>query len=468
MAATVHLDVLGPSGVFRSHRTQPVTSVGGEELAELSLVPGLYVKRSVAKLRRAHPLSGPERIAALAAAGRQFLGTVDGVSLDEHERRVSLSSGVALPVVRAASQAIARGAAEAGASVGCARPRGTSESWSAVRSSGSVWTRRGEVLAVQASGNHPATHAAWIEALALGYRVAVRPSSREPFTPGRLVRALQDCGFGADQVAFLPTDHMVARELVDTADLGLVYGGADVVARYRNRGDVLVQGPGRSKVLLADGRWPDHVDTVVDSVAGFGGTACVNASAVLVQGDAAAFAKELARRLGEIAILPPTSEHAVLPAFPLGRGRALEAHLISELKGAELISDAGLLAPLPDGGAVLRPAVILLDSARAPQLGVELPFPCVWVAPWSPVDGLEPLRGSLTVTAITGDEELLASLADDNTIGNLHIGDHPTHEMRPGLPHDGHLSEFLMRSKTVIRDLTYDCDGLPIREDKEC
>lgn len=455
MTATPRLDALGPSGAFRSHRSDMVTSVYGEVLAELSLAPSLYVKRSLSKMRKANPLSGSERVAALAAAGERFLHTVDGVSLDDHERTVSRAAGVALPVVRAASQAIARSATAVGDSVRLARPLGTRENWRGVRSAGSVWTRRGEVLAVQAPGNHPATHAAWLEALALGYRVAVRPSVREPFTPHRLVRALHDCGFEADQVAFLPTDHTVAREFVDAADLAVVYGGNDAVARYRNRGDVLVQGPGRSKVLLADGRWADHVGTVVASVAGFGGTACVNTSAVLVEGDARTFAKELARRLAEIAIMPPSSEAAVLPAFPLERGRALEAYLRSELKGGELVLDGELLAPLPDGGAVLRPAVILLDSAKAPQLGIELPFPCVWVAPWSPADGLEPLRDSLTVTVITDDDALLSSLAEDGTIGNLHIGDQPTYEMRPGLPHDGHLAEFLMRSKAVIRDLAH-------------
>ncbi|RSN07997.1 aldehyde dehydrogenase [Streptomyces sp. WAC 05977] len=451
MAVVPRLDALGPSNTFRSHRADEVTGVDGTALAELSLAPGLYVKRSIARMREARPMPLSVRIDRIAAAGARFLRTVGGVSLDEHERQVSQASGVALSVVREASQTIVRSAAAVGESVRLARPLGTGDDWHEVSSTGAVWTRRGDVLAVQAPGNHPATHAAWLEALALGYRVAVRPSRREPFTPYRLVQALRMSGFGAEQVAFLPTDHTVAREFVDTADLALVYGGSDAVARYRDRGDVLVQGPGRSKVLIADGDWAEHVDTVVSSVAGFGGTACVNASAVLVDGEAAAFAKELARRLAEVAVAPPASEAAVLPAFPLERARELETYLRSELGGGELLSGGELLEPLPGGGAVLRPAVVLLDRPDPSRLGIELPFPCVWVAPWSPADGITPLRHSLTVTAITGDEELLASLIEETTIGNLHIGDRPTHEMRPGLPHDGHLAEFLMRSKTVIR-----------------
>ena len=55
--------------------------------------------------------------------------------------------------------------------------------------------------------------AAWPQALALGYRVAVRPSRREPFTGHRLVHALRQSGFRDHDVMFLPTD----------------YAGADVV-----------------------------------------------------------------------------------------------------------------------------------------------------------------------------------------------------------------------------------------------
>ncbi|WP_410586421.1 aldehyde dehydrogenase family protein [Amycolatopsis sp. lyj-23] len=452
MSALPHLAALGPSGEFRAGRTELVSGVDGTGIAELSLVPGLYVKRTIDKLRRARPLALPARLAALGEAGKLFLHEVGGVSLPEHERLVAASSGVALPVVETASRSIAHSASVVGDSVGRARPTSTSESWRDVRSAGATWVRRGEVLAVQSPANHPATHSIWLEALALGYRVAVRPSGREPFTAHRLVQSLRACGFGDDHVAYLPTDHAVARQLVAAADLAVVYGGADVAAEYGGRSDVLVQGPGRSKILVTDGHRPGSVDVVADSVAGFGGTACVNASAVLVEGDARGFAEELAHRLARIAVASPVSDAAVLPAFSSERARSIEAHLRSKIGGGRLVGGGELFTPLPEGGATLRPAVVLLDRAQAPQLDVELPFPCVWVAPWSTADGIGPLRGSLTVTALTEDDELLSELADDPTIGNLHIGNVPTYSMRPGLPHDGHLAEFLMRSKTVVQE----------------
>ncbi|NEA04199.1 aldehyde dehydrogenase family protein, partial [Streptomyces sp. SID10116] len=146
----------------------------------------------------------------------------------------------------------------------------------------------------------------WPEALALGFRVAVRPSRREPFTPHRLVSALRLAGFGNDEIALLPTDHAGADAVLRGADLGLVYGGEDVVRKYGADPTVLLQGPGRSKVLLtADVDWRDHLDTIVDSVAGRGGTGCVNATAVLVEGDPTPLCEALAERFSALPSLPP-------------------------------------------------------------------------------------------------------------------------------------------------------------------
>ncbi|MGH3788039.1 MAG: hypothetical protein ACRDRG_16170 [Pseudonocardiaceae bacterium] len=55
-------------------------------------------------------------------------------------------------------------------------------------------------------------------------------------------------------------------------------------------------------------------------------------------------------------------------------------------------------------------------------------------------------------TAITHDEQLIEQLVSEPTISNVYVGDHPTYWMRPGVPHDGYLAEFLMRTKAVIRD----------------
>jgi hypothetical protein len=93
-----------------------------------------------------------------------------------------------------------------------------------------------------------------------------------------------------------------------------------------------------------------------------------------------------------------------------------------------------------------------LDRPDAEQAGLELSFPCVWVAPWTRDAGLKPLKQTLVLTAITEDARLVDALLDEPTISNVYLGDHPTYWIEPGIPHDGYLADFLMRTKAVIRD----------------
>lgn len=322
------------------------------------------------------------------------------------------------------------------------------------RTGGAVWTRRVEVFAVHAPGNHPGVHAIWLEALALGYRVAVRPSRRDPFTPHRLMSALRSAGFGDDQLVLLPTDYDAADEILRGADLAMAYGGEDVMRKYATRSSMLPQGPGRSKILLtADVDWRDHLDMIVASISHEGGRGCVNATAVFVAGDPTPVAQAIAQRPAAIPSLPPEDENAVLPVLPLAEARKLEQHLLARAAGTTpWLGGDGIVDELGDGRAVVRPAVHQLDRPDAEQAGVELSFPCVWVAPWMPAAGIEPLKDTLVLTAVTHDERRLDHLLAEPTISNLYIGDHPTYWIQPGIPHDGYLADFLMRTKGVIRD----------------
>ncbi len=450
----ISLDALGPGGNFRARNRLTVTDVAGTPVAELSMVPKLFVTRAMAALHKAQTLPAEERLTALSVAAKRFVSdNIAGLSFADSEHTVSRVSGVPLAVVRSATAAIVESAEQARFSAFQARPTGAVDDWrdERTRRGSAVWTRRGDVFAVHAAGNHPGPHGLWLEALALGYRVAVRPSRREPLTPHRLVTALRAAGFGDDQVVLLPTDYDAADEILRTADLGMVYGGDDVVRKYAGNPNVLPQGPGRSKILLTrDVDWRDHLDTIVDSVSHEGGVACINATAVFVDGDPAPLAAAIAERLATIPTLPPEDPAAVLPVQPLESARAIAGYLASQAEGSTPILE-GIVDEIEESGAALRPAVHLLDRPDAPQAGVELPFPCVWVAPWTPAAGLAPLRNTLVLTTITGDHELVDALLDEPTISNVYVGDHPTYWLRPGVPHDRYLGEFLMRTKTLIR-----------------
>ncbi|KAA6222823.1 aldehyde dehydrogenase family protein [Streptomyces albofaciens JCM 4342] len=464
------IDVERATGPYRSANRTPLTDVTGRPVGELSLAPPLLIRQVMDEMRAAPGQAADDRLAALARAGELFAtATLEGETPGTYCRRQALVSGLPVAVARRTLDRVARAGRAAADSLAAQRPSGAvplgdlsfGDLAAAGRTSAGAavaWVRKGDVLGVLAPGNHPATHVEWLGALALGYRVAVRPSQRDPFTPRRLVRALREAGLAPGYVALLPTTHEHAEALVDRADLGLVYGGDPVVARYAGSRRVLAQGPGRSKVLLTrDVSWRSHLDTVADSVAADAGVQCLNASAVLCEDDAPGLAHTLAERLARLPLLAPDHPDAALPVRPLGEARRL-AEQLHESVGprsagagedpAERFPGERFLADLGDGSAVLRPVVVPLDSPEDPRFGVELPLPYAAVAPWGP--GLRPAAfgRTLALTVLSEDADLVRECVASPLIRNTHWGAVPTHWSRPGLPHDGALAEFLMESKT--------------------
>ncbi|WP_123027284.1 aldehyde dehydrogenase family protein [Mycolicibacterium stellerae] len=451
----IAIDALGPTGVYRSRNRELITDSEGVVVAELTVAPKLYVARAVNAQRRTRPLAIPQRQVALLRAADAFVNArVCGLDFDAYVQLASRVSGLPIAAARQGAREVADGLTTAFDALRPARPTGATPDWRDQRhEGGAVWARRGDVFGVLASGNAPGVHALWPQALALGYRVAVRPSRREPFTGYRLVHALRQSGFRDQDALYLPTDYAGADELVACADLAMVYGGQDVVDRYADDPTVLVNGPGRSKILITDDRdWRDYLDVIVDSIAHLGGMACVNATAVLCEHDAPALARAIAERLSSIAPLPITDDRAVLPTQPLAEARALADHVAAKATGTTAVLGADqVVADLGGGHAALRPAVHLLARPEPEILNTELAFPCVWVSPWTRDDGIAPLRNSLVVTALTGDEALIDELVAEPTIANVYSGRCPTYYTAPGIPHDGFLADFLMRCKGFAR-----------------
>ncbi|MGN2639735.1 aldehyde dehydrogenase family protein [Nocardia takedensis] len=452
----IQIDALGPTGAYRARERRPLTSLAGERIGEISQVPALYVRRTLAAMRAAAVLPVEERLAALDKAAELFLhGTIAGFDPDAYARLVSTASGVPLAVVRQSVDWVADVLRSQRPMWALAMPRGAVDAWHAEQTLGgsAVWTRKGDIFAVHAAGNTPAVHGLWPEALAMGYKVAVRPSTREPFTAFRLVSALREAGFPPEIVTLLPTDYAAADVIIAESDFAIVYGGQDVVDKYSANPRVLTQGPGRSKILVTeDVDWREKIDLLAGSVSHLGGTACTCASAILVEGDPEPVARAVAEALAAIPSLPADHPDAILTVQPTESAREVDRYL-HRVAGAAIPMLGGdtVVDELPSGGAVLRPAVHLVTSSTAPQLNVELGFPCVWVGPWRAEDGIAPLRDSLVLTAMTTRSELIEALLDEPTVTNLYLGDNPTTWLRPGVPHDGYLGEHLMRTKGMIR-----------------
>jgi acyl-CoA reductase-like NAD-dependent aldehyde dehydrogenase len=453
----MRIDALGPSGAYQTRNREIVTTTAGVAVVDLSIVPPLYISRTINAQRNTRPLPAEHREAALAKAADAFAtGVIAGLDFDSYVALASRISGVPIAVTRSSARGVADAVASAFGVVQLARPRGAVGDWrdERTRDGAAVWVRRGDVFGVLASGNGPGVHGLWPQALALGYRVAVRPSRREPLTAHRLVHALREAGFRAEDAVYLPTDHRGADEIIRSADLAMVYGNQDVVDNYANDPTVLVNGPGRAKILItADHDWRDYLDVITDSIANLGGIACVNTTAVLYQGDPTQLAHAIGDRLSAIPVLPTEDERAILPTQNIDQARALASYLAAAAAGTTPVLGADqVVAALSDGCAALRPAVHLMAKPDVAKLNVELPFPCVWVSPWSRPDGVEPLRHSLVVNAITNDEDLIDDLIVEPTIANVYRGQHPTYYGTPEIPHDGFLADFLMRNKGFIRD----------------
>ncbi len=455
--ATIYLDALGADGQYRARNREVVEDTAGRPVAELSMLPRLYVTRCVSAQRKLRPLPAAHREAMLAKAAEIFAtSSIVGLDFDAYVELTCRVSGLPMTTTREAARGVADSVATAFGAVRPARPTGAAFDWREPQTGkgAAVWARRGEVFAVHAPGNAPGIHGLWPQALALGYRVAIRPSRREPFTAHRLIHALRQAGFRPGDAVYLPTDYAAADELLRAADLAMIYGAQDVVDKYANDPMALTNGPGRTKILItAELDWRDYLDVIVDSICNLGGMACVNTTAVLYEGDPATLARAIADRLSTIAPMPNVDERATLPTTPIDNARRLAGYLAAKATGTTAVLGADqVVADLGDGYAALRPAVHLLAKPDVETLNIELPFPCVWVAPWSRGDGLAPLRHSLVINAITRDDELIDDLVRETTVSNVYSGRYPTYYTSPHIPHDGFLADFLMRNKGFIRD----------------
>jgi acyl-CoA reductase-like NAD-dependent aldehyde dehydrogenase len=427
-----------------SRDTRTLHGVDGAPLAVVHEAPALVTRMTVRTMGNAPAVAQDERLAVLAEAGRLFAGaTLGELTPDGYCRAQALASGVPIGVARGSLSRVADDCGRLGEVVARQAPVGAGRT--------ARWVRRGTVLGVVAPSNHPATHGAWLQAVAMGYRVAVRPGARDPFTPLRLATALTAAGLPAGWISVLPGPHAAADALLDAADLSLVYGGADTVARLRGNDRVLVRGPGRTKILIdrpVDGATLDHL---VAEIASDGGVRCTNTTAVFCSGDHRALAQALAERLAQLPAHPVTDDRAVLPVRPRREAEGLRTVLDRHAHGAfDLVPkfhDDGPLAAVGDDAVALRPAVICVDSADHPGLGVELPFPCVWVAPWRPSEGIGPLDGSLALTLLTDDESLVAAALDAPGIRTVLHGPVPGWWKNPFLPHDGYLAQFLLEAR---------------------
>ncbi|MCV7088900.1 aldehyde dehydrogenase, partial [Mycobacterium interjectum] len=118
----MRIDALGPGGDYRTRNREIITSTAGAAVAELSIVPPLYVSRTIGAQRKSRPLPVAEREAALGKAAELFAtAAIGGLDFEGYVRLASGVSGLPIAVTRAGARGVAQAVATAFDAVRAAR-----------------------------------------------------------------------------------------------------------------------------------------------------------------------------------------------------------------------------------------------------------------------------------------------------------------------------------------------------------
>ncbi len=463
---TIHLGAVRGGTPYVSAESAPVPDVRGETVATISVLNAGLVRRDVgradAAFRALRALSTEDRCERVARAGASFLrddlpmgeGGVQGWS--DWVRATSRSTGLPEAMV-------VRGGERVGAAMGSAAEtlRGLSRGVApSVLDAG-----RGEVNGVDVGfvqvvrslgavlpSNAPAVHGLWAVAPVFGLPLFVRPGSGDPYTPLRVIAALQSAGLPAAGLSYLPGGHDVGDALVEAAERTMVFGGAAVARRYAEHRRVEVHGPGLSKVVIGPDVALDDalLDMLVTSVAYNGGRSCINASTVAVCGDPRPIARALADRLGALRLTSLDDPDAALAAFSdPATAVAIDAQIEAALAGA--VDETAAFGPRVihhDGMTGLR-ATVVRCGLDHPLARTELPFPFVAVCPADAGDVIDALGPTLALTIVTEDARLVRAARDARNVQRLHEGLRPTCQLRWDQPHEGNLFEATWARRAV-------------------
>ncbi len=468
-----HIPLLRAGKPYRSLSTTEVADVrDGSPVAEMSLAnAGLIardLRRSVARRQALTEHRVADLIAIAADAARRF--TDDSLPLGDGEqtpedyvRQLSATAGLPETLVRANMAKSTYVMAEMETVLG-GLTRGLDleildRGWGTQDGRMVSYRREADVLAAVLPSNSPGVHSLWIPAFALKTPLALKPGSKEPWTPYRIGQALLAAGAPPEAFSFYPTDHSGAHELLIGSGRSLLFGDGATVAPWRAEPGVQIHGPGWSKVVLGkDGAetWEKDIDLIVESVAANGGRSCINASGVWTAAHGRALADGLARRLAAIEARPLDDPEAGLAAFPSRKAaEGLSRHLESKLAlgGAEDMTaryrGSGPEKRVAEAGgcAFVLPTVVYCESPDHPLARSEFLFPFVSVVETARETLVSSMGESLVVTALTGDRELIGELMSSTHVERLNVGTFPTSHVAWDQPHEGNLFEHLYRQR---------------------
>jgi acyl-CoA reductase-like NAD-dependent aldehyde dehydrogenase len=278
-----------------------------------------------------------------------------------------------------------------------------------------------------------------------------------------MIQALMKAGVPGDAFCFFPSGHAGAGEIVRSCGRSMFFGDLAAVGSFAGDPRIELHGPGYSKLLLGEDeapRWREHLDILAASVAENGGRSCINASGIWTPRHGLELAHALAERLASI--VPRAADDAAAEIAPFANPAVAE-----RLSGSV---DAGLHEPgatdvsasyrtgprlvQHDGSTFILPTVVHCSSSSHPLANREFLFPYVSVVDVTPDEMAsmpEALGQTLVVSALTGDEALIARLLGSELIGRLNLGAIKTNQITWDQPHEGNLFEHLYGRRAFQR-----------------
>ncbi len=471
----MHLPVLRWGEEYRSLATVGLKNHrSGEPVAEISQAnAGLLrrdLRRAAAGARALRAIPTRELLERCAQAARFFLeadlplgdGAVQSSAL--YREQLSATGGLPLALARANQEKIATVLRELPAILrGLTRrlepevldaPAGQQDGMP-------LWfAPLADALGAVLPSNSPGVNALWIPALALKVPVVLKPGHGDPWTPLRIARALIAAGLPPAAFGYYPTDHEGAAAILEGCGRALLFGDERTTRPWAADPRIEIHGPGRSKILIgADeiGRWREHLDCLVRSIAENGGRSCINASAIVVPSRADEIAEALAERLAAIVPRSFDDPRAALAAFPEpALAERIDGVIESALaqpgaRDASAPRRAGPRRVALEGATYLLPTVVRCERPDHPLANTEYLFPFASVVQLPEREALEWIGPSLVVSAITRVPELVQALTGSARIGRLNLGPIATTEVRWDQPHEGNLFDFLYARRAVHR-----------------
>ncbi|MDB5311474.1 MAG: mmsA [Gemmataceae bacterium] len=470
----IHIPALRFGKTYTSlDKTTLVHHVTGEPVAEVSQVTGSMIARDLATVERAHKqlaaIPVRDLLAMYKKAADYFLNAAlpcgDGeLTYDQYVRNLSATTGspvvfcdrnarkvhYVLENVEEVIGGLTRGLDLEALDQGYTTRNGRMQAFYPTT----------DVFGAVLPSNSPGVHSLWVPTIAFKVPLLLKPGREEPWTPFRVLQAFIKAGVPAGVLAFLPTDHAGAADILRLCGRSMAFGDDRTMAPYKNDHRVEIHGTGYSKIIFGEDQadhWEKYVDLMVEAIAANGGRACVNASAIWTPRNGKAIAEALAKKLAGVKARPWDDPACEVSAFANPAvAEAINAMVDEGLKTPGAVDATEQLRGTPrlvkEGRcAWLLPTIVRCDSPDHPLANKEFLFPYASVIEWPQPAVLKRIGYTLAATVLSDDQTFIADCVACPNIERLNIGPLPTNRLTWDQPHEGNLFTHLYKQRAFQR-----------------